>query len=391
MKKVITIICVLYLSLFIAHTIYLLCEAMSFFESSGQIVFLLRGIFEFSFICISFLFYISLFFVPHIPKKVVLPPLLFLFAFFISNIFFSSIYLSNFLYLLIPFTLHCVLIIITIFNLSKYYRNTSKVSCDTISAYIRSFFSFLFSNLFLVIPFYLLLIIFLALFSLKISLQDALFLDSKGIYINEFILNNGEKDIYLIPMAHIGEESFYQNVTKSLPKKNAVILSEGVSDTEHLLQSKFDYKHVSSMLGIADQKGSFLIEDSRIDVVHADLDVSDFSSVTIKVLNLIGRYMNSRFKDTLAFLELNKILSDKNKYNLLFTDILDKRNRFLLKTIKSYLPQYNNIIIPWGAKHIPYIRQNILSMGFKNIKQTKIYLLYYSTIYHRFRSKMEVQ
>jgi len=390
MKKVVFIVCFLYLSLFTLHTGYLFLEAISFFESFGQVIFLLREIFEFSFIIISLFFYMFLFFIPHFPKKIVLPLLLFVFTFFISNIFLSSIYLSDYRYLLIPFFLHCLILSIIFPNLLKYYQTDTNIDNFTISVYLKTFFRFLFANLFLIIPFYCLFIASLALISLKISLKDALFIDNKGIYINEFILKKGNQNIYLIPMAHIGEKSFYQHVIESLPRTDAVMLSEGVSDKKNLLKSKFDYKNVSSMLGIANQKSSFLLKDSKIDVVSADLDISDFSSTTIKLLDLISRYINSNFKDSISFFELNKILSDKDQYNLLFKDILEKRNRFLLKTIKSNLAQYNNIIIPWGAKHIPFIKDNVLNMGFKTIKKNKIYLLYYHTVYHRlFNNKIE--
>ena len=39
----------------------------------------------------------------------------------------------------------------------------------------------------------------------------------------------------------------------------------------------------------------------------------------------------------------------------LFDDLLRKRNRHLLDEVKARLPETENIVVPWGAAHMPEI------------------------------------
>ena len=46
-------------------------------------------------------------------------------------------------------------------------------------------------------------------------------------------------------------------------------------------------------------------------------------------------------------------------------DLLAKRNTHLMKEIHDRLPQTENIIVPWGAAHMPVIAKEIQKSGFR--------------------------
>ena len=48
----------------------------------------------------------------------------------------------------------------------------------------------------------------------------------------------------------------------------------------------------------------------------------------------------------------------------IFNELIDKRNRVLFDYIKTAVAQYNYIIIPWGAMHMPQIEKEVIKKGF---------------------------
>ena len=48
----------------------------------------------------------------------------------------------------------------------------------------------------------------------------------------------------------------------------------------------------------------------------------------------------------------------------LFDDLLRKRNRHLLSEMQKRLPETDNIVVPWGAAHMPEIAREIQKDGF---------------------------
>jgi uncharacterized protein YbaP (TraB family) len=56
----------------------------------------------------------------------------------------------------------------------------------------------------------------------------------------------------------------------------------------------------------------------------------------------------------------------------LFDDLLRKRNRRLLEEIQSRLSESENLIVPWGAAHMPEIAREIHQSGFR-LEQAREY------------------
>ena len=93
------------------------------------------------------------------------------------------------------------------------------------------------------------------------------------------------KTIVLFPMSHIADADFYQAMAHSV-SSNSIVLMEGVTDEENLLTNRFSYKRAAKALGLAEQHDDLNIRQGEL--VRADVDVQDFSSNTIAMLNLVA-------------------------------------------------------------------------------------------------------
>jgi len=49
----------------------------------------------------------------------------------------------------------------------------------------------------------------------------------------------------------------------------------------------------------------------------------------------------------------------------LFDDLLRKRNRHLLDEVQRRLSESDNVVVPWGAAHMPEIARELQKDGFR--------------------------
>ena len=179
------------------------------------------------------------------------------------------------------------------------------------------------------------------------------------VQARKYVRNDG-KMIELFPMSHIADASFYQQVSQTFPT-NSIILMEGVTDNENLLTNKLSYKRAAKSLGLTEQKQEF--NPTNGEMVAADVDVDQFSANTIGLLNLVT-LIHSKGLDSGTLLQLMQYAPAPGFEKQLFDDLLTKRNQHLLGEIHSYLEQSDNIMVPWGAAHMPGIAKEIQKAGF---------------------------
>lgn len=189
------------------------------------------------------------------------------------------------------------------------------------------------------------------------------------VQVRKYVREDG-KVIELFPMAHIADPSFYQQVSQSFPT-NAVILMEGVSDSENLLTNKITYKRMASALGLSEQKETFA--PPKNEVVRADVDVKQFSPGTLDFLNLVMLFHSKGVtsENLSRFLQYTPPPGFEEQ---LFDDLLTKRNEHLLGEIHSHLPTADSIMIPWGAAHMPGVARGIEKSGF-HLSETRDYVV----------------
>jgi hypothetical protein len=197
----------------------------------------------------------------------------------------------------------------------------------------------------------------------------ALHPDGMSVQVRKYVRNDG-KTVLLIPMSHIGESSFYGNLRQSFTT-NSTILLEGVTDNRNLLTNKISYERLARSLGLSEQKQEFT--PFRGDWVRADVDVEQFADSTIQMLNVV-MFIHSQGLSAENLLKLIRFSPPPEAQNVLFDDLLRKRNRHLLEEIKEYLTKSDYLIVPWGALHIPEIAQELEKSGF-SVSETQEYVV----------------
>lgn len=179
------------------------------------------------------------------------------------------------------------------------------------------------------------------------------------VQVRKYTRTDG-KTIELFPMSHIADSAFYQKVQESFPA-NSTILMEGVTDNENLLTNKISYKRMAKTLGLAEQHEGFV--PSQGELVRADVDIDQFATSTISLLNVAMLFHNKgvNAETVLAMLEFPQPPGFQEQ---LIEDLLTKRNHHLLEVIRARLPQSQDIVVPWGALHMPEIAREIQKDGF---------------------------
>jgi hypothetical protein len=220
-------------------------------------------------------------------------------------------------------------------------------------------------NVFVLLPVAVVYLAFCASLAVDHFSQGFMALRPEGLIVQarKYVRNDG-KTIHLFPMSHIGEPDFYRKLSQSFPT-NAAILMEGVSDDRHLLTNRITYKRMATSLGVAEQQEEF--KPSWTQMVRADVDVELFATNTIDFLNLV-MLIHSKGLNAEIALKLMQYSEPSNFQDQLFDDLLTKRNRHLLEKIHAELSQSENIIVPWGAAHMPEIANEIQKSGFRVVE-----------------------
>ena len=209
-----------------------------------------------------------------------------------------------------------------------------------------------------------------------------------GIYLLERQFKSGVREVRLTGMMHIAEGDFYSDVLpKADPKLSSVVLVEGVTDHQGLLdKSALKYTRVARLLNVTSQDESVFTEHvvnglheektrktdrvnasaksakpapdpAGIDFKHADVDVESFHPKTIAFLvAVMGIFQSENLRDVIKTLsDPDSPLSDAATQTQVMQDILHARNERLVSEIESSLKNYRRVIVPWGALHLEEI------------------------------------
>lgn len=243
----------------------------------------------------------------------------------------------------------------------------------------------------------------LALASTYLEEQTAGFLRISpiGIYMAERSYHRDAKQIRLAGMIHIGKEEYYEDLADSLSSESTIILAEGVTDRERLLEHNFNYSKLAGVIGLSSQDtmridGNLVdlddpgrvaaTESGKPDIAWADIDLSRFDPQTIEFLNAIGRTLFSG-KPLIEALGEYSAWANENmtpeRVAGVMADIIDKRNAAVIASMSKTLQRYDTIIIPWGAMHMPSIEAAVLERGFERGEKKERMSLDFRTIPYR--------
>ena len=143
---------------------------------------------------------------------------------------------------------------------------------------------------------------------------------------------------------------------------NALVLMEGVTDNSNLLTNEITYQRAATSLGLAEQEKEF--NPIQVEMVMADIDVEQFHTNTIGLLNL-AMLIHTRGVNAETLVTLLRFSPPPHFEKQLVEDLLQKRNRHLLAELQARLPESDTLIIPWGAAHMPGIAGGLQAAGFR--------------------------
>lgn len=191
------------------------------------------------------------------------------------------------------------------------------------------------------------------------------------------------RSIHLIPMMHIGDASFYEKLSKGFPS-NSIILLEGVADKKNHLQNKIGYKKLADSLGLDEQLGNF--KPAQGIERRADVDVNWFSDSTLQILKLVMQ-IHSKGPSLPLFLDLQAKVQDPLVVKQLWKDLLTSRNAHLLGEIQKAVGETDQVMVPWGAAHMPGLEEEIQKTGFKLTEEQDYQIANFRTMWSRIRAR----
>lgn len=247
--------------------------------------------------------------------------------------------------------------------------------------------------------------------SIQVSSGHFMRFDWEGIDAVERIYKKEDQEIRLIGMMHLGEGSAYQSLFNSFPD-NAVVLTEGVSDETGRLARDLSYQRVARVLGLDPQpaiKGgnktkvelpsspgsdtpqnqSGVSAVSGPEIRRGDVDARVFSEETIDFLNTVTEiYGSGSVQEAFERIAKYQETYGDDAIQAVFKDILDKRNAHLLEEIDKAFTDYDLVIVPWGALHMPEIEKEMLERGFVEVEENRYPLSRYGTIIEGLRTTL---
>ncbi len=197
--------------------------------------------------------------------------------------------------------------------------------------------------------------------------------DLEGVALADRRFERDGQEIRLVGMMHIGENASYSELVQSFTGSSTVVLEEGVTDREGLMETPLSYEGVASALGLDTQREieAYLGEPETEELGewpefrHADLDLSDFHPESVAMLESVADLWDGVDTRAAAAELVRSYEEDPERWIAFGEDVLTRRNRHLLGELRDALDEYDRVIVPWGALHQPFLQRETLEMGFE--------------------------
>ena len=369
-KKLLCILLSLCLGLFLADAVVSLADDTLILFFDLRLLSLIRGTVFFFAMLMAALVYVLLGVTPMIPKRLFLPVTLFNPAAELVAILFLIYHYGQMQQFSWVMSLLQVIVGLGILHqlqggFKLRWLLVSKEQLGTRRFSLLNLLAFVLVNIFGVLPAMLLYLGLCASLAVDHFTEGFLALRPGGltVRVRKYVRDDG-KVIRLIPMSHVADSDFYRKVSQSFPT-NSIILMEGVTDEKNLLTNKVSYKRMAKSLGLTEQHEEFA--PAQGEMVHADVDVEQFSTNTIGFMNLVMLF-HAKGVNAGTVLMLAQYSPPPHFEEQLFDDLLRKRNQHLLEEIKARLPESENLMVPWGVAHMPGIAGEIQKSGFRLVK-----------------------
>ena len=242
--------------------------------------------------------------------------------------------------------------------------------------------------------------------------QGFLGFDARGVWTAERRYVREDREVILIGMIHLGEGAAYRELLSDFEGEPALVLEEGVSDEQGLLETRLSYERAAWALGLEPQEtlesyaeGSSLSPEldgpslalpqvasgpersSSLSFRNADVDVSDFRPQTLEWLEDVARLWDSSSVLEALRQLLQQMTQQADVVRGALLDILVLRNEHLLHELEASLSAHPRLIVPWGALHMPGLERELLTRGFETSAERRRRLIAWSTILEALRSR----
>jgi hypothetical protein len=215
--------------------------------------------------------------------------------------------------------------------------------------------------------------------------------DWTGVSLGDRHYRRGDREIRLVGMMHIGDPAAYRALVCTFERESTIVLAEGVSDREGRLATSLQYGQVAQALGLAQQQdvSAYLVDGEDPDaeppewpvVRRADVDASAFSPETIAMIRWVAEVWEADDVPGALRLIARGTREQTAEQRLAFlVDIVDRRNEHLVGEIERALVEYERVIVPWGALHLPSVEQTVLTWGFAETSRELHPLFAWSTV-----------
>jgi len=224
--------------------------------------------------------------------------------------------------------------------------------------------------------------------SIQLATDGFVRFDLAGVSLADRRFERGDQEVRLVGMMHIGEREAYRALVDGFSGRSTLVLAEGVTDREHLLRTPPAYEGVARALGLDTQDEIEVYLDEvdgpqpqrRPDVRHADLDLSDFDPDTIAWLGWAGEVWSAESPLAALLALFARYREEPERWAAITQDVLTRRNLHLLEEIRLALTEYEHVIVPWGALHLPFVERRVLEMGFEPTTRSHHPLASWNTI-----------
>jgi hypothetical protein len=219
--------------------------------------------------------------------------------------------------------------------------------------------------------------------------------DLAGVKLGDRRYTRGDEQVRLVGMMHVGERDRYRDLVRSFVAENTVVLYEGVTDDEGLVDTGLDYGGAASALGLESQHDlrDYLSEIDEVEVPgvspaewpvlrHADLDMSEFSDATREFVARAASLWGSEslMEAASEYLVWFRGQDEAEVLSVIQDDLIDRRNAHLLSEITAATEEFDFVVAPWGALHLPGLERALLESGFSELERGDRRLLLWLTL-----------
>jgi hypothetical protein len=185
-----------------------------------------------------------------------------------------------------------------------------------------------------------------------------------GFDLMERTFVKGDQRVRLVGMMHLGDQAAYGRLVRGFEGEGIAVLAEGVTDRQGLLGGHLRYKQVAARAGL-DAQQDLLTYCPGLYLVHADVDLSEMHPQTVEALRhaerLFERLDLASLREWFAW---SQTVTPEFQ-EIFWEDVLERRNAEVLRHLDDTLAlAWPEVIIPWGAGHMPDLDAAVRARGF---------------------------